>query len=212
MTGPLVSQAWNYFCPQLYSRDQPLQAPDHMPFPILSFPLLSNIFLLIWGVSNLPPCQMRCSLIFQKTELPLKAFSGQCAQSESQDNKAAMPSVAGKEGTSIFTRTFVHALIHACLRWSVHAFIHVCIHSLDFQLAVCWGLPSAQGHKDENILSYLGVQCLPEEADAQPGAAAAVVEGAHRCGRAVYHTGSPGEMLGCSQRFGNWADVILIGG
>lgn len=118
-----------------------------------------------------------------------------------------MPSVAGKEGTSIFTRTFVHALIHACLRWSVHAFlyafIHACIHSLDFQLAGCWGLPSAQEHKDENILSYRGVQCLLEEADAQPGAAATVAEGVHRCGWAVYHTGSPGEMLGCSQSFGN---------
>lgn len=91
----------------------------------------------------------------------------------------------------------------------IYASIHACIHSLDFQLAVCWVLPSAQEHKDENILSYRRVQCLPEEADAQPGAAAAIAEmharhrGAHRCGHAVYHTGSPGEMLGHWQSFRN---------
>lgn len=65
---------------------------------------------------------------FPKMKLPFKAFSGQRAQSESKDNecKVVMPSVAGKEGTSIFTRTFVHKLIHAYLRWSVH--MHSSMH------------------------------------------------------------------------------------
>lgn len=80
---------------------------------------------------------------FPKTKLPLKAFSGQCAQSESKDNeyKAVMPSVAGREGTSNFTRTFftysfMHAFVGLCMHSSMRLFMRAFIHLTSSLLCV----------------------------------------------------------------------------
>lgn len=107
------------------------------PFPC------SQIFFAHLGCFKLATLPNEKLINFPKMKLPLKAFSGQCTQSESKDNeyKAVMPSVARREGTSIFTRTFftysfMHAFVGSCMHSSMHLFMRAFIHLTSSLLCV----------------------------------------------------------------------------
>lgn len=151
MTGPLVSQAWTYFHPELCSRCQvptPSQQLRSHAFPPSSFPLPSHCFCVHLEYFKLATLLSEMLIGFAKLRFHLKAFSGHCTQSESKDDKdkPAMPPVAGKEGKTIcpgrlFTSSFMRASVGSC----VHLFMHVFMRTLDFLRTMCWVIALGSG-------------------------------------------------------------------